>query len=95
MYLLEEVDNILRSMENQKASRDENEKTRDALARIDGLERDPVSLSPMQSDAKGIHTDVGNPRSGFVASSALEAVCQGTSRARRRVQGTNNVETPS
>lgn len=81
MNLLEEVDNIVRSMENEKASRDENEKTRDALARIDGLERHPVSLSLMESEARGLQIDFSISRSGFVASSALKAVCQGTRRA--------------
>jgi hypothetical protein len=43
MNLLEEVDSIVRSMEDEKASKDDSEKTRDALARIEGLDRDPVS----------------------------------------------------
>lgn len=42
MSLLSEVDGIVRSMEDEKANEDEREKTRDALARIEGLERDPV-----------------------------------------------------
>jgi hypothetical protein len=43
MNLLEEVDSIVRSMEDEKASKDDSEKTRDALARIEGLDRDSVS----------------------------------------------------
>lgn len=43
MNLLEEVDGIVRSMEDEKANKDVSEKTRDALARIEGLDRDPVS----------------------------------------------------
>ena len=43
MNLLEEVDGIVRSMEDEKANKDGSEKTRDALARIEGLDRDPVS----------------------------------------------------
>lgn len=44
MNLLEEVDGIVRSMEDEKANKDVSEKTRDALARIEGLDRDPVSI---------------------------------------------------
>jgi hypothetical protein len=43
MSLLSEVDGIVRSLEDEKANEDERERTRDTLARIEGLERDPVS----------------------------------------------------
>ena len=49
MKLLDEVNDIFRSMEDEKESKDDNERTRDALARINGLDRDPVSLSLVSS----------------------------------------------
>jgi hypothetical protein len=44
MNLLEEVDGIVRSMEDEKVNKDVSEKTRDALARVEGLDRDAVSV---------------------------------------------------
>ncbi|KAJ9125443.1 hypothetical protein QFC22_000404 [Naganishia vaughanmartiniae] len=42
MTLLSEVDRIVRALEDEKADEDERERTRDTLARIEGLERDPL-----------------------------------------------------
>ncbi|KAJ9110149.1 hypothetical protein QFC20_003001 [Naganishia adeliensis] len=49
MNLLEEVDGIVRSMEDEKANKDVSEKTRDALARIEGLDRDSTLSLPRLS----------------------------------------------
>ncbi|KAJ9102276.1 hypothetical protein QFC19_004824 [Naganishia cerealis] len=44
--LLNEVDGIVRSLEDEKANEDVREKTRDTLARIEGLERDATLSFP-------------------------------------------------
>ncbi|GHJ85557.1 hypothetical protein NliqN6_1959 [Naganishia liquefaciens] len=49
MKLLDEVNDIFRSMEDEKESKDDNERTRDALARINGLDRDPDLSLPCPS----------------------------------------------
>ncbi|KAJ9109151.1 hypothetical protein QFC21_000479 [Naganishia friedmannii] len=44
--LLSEVDGIVRSLEDEKANEDKRERTRDTLARIEGLERHPTLSLP-------------------------------------------------
>jgi hypothetical protein len=43
--MVDDVEEIVRSIEDEKASMEEREKTRDVWARIEGLERDKVSYS--------------------------------------------------
>ena len=45
MLILEQVDSIVRRIEDEKSSQEQREKTRDAIARIDGLDNDRVSCS--------------------------------------------------
>lgn len=47
LAMVDEVEEIVRSIEDQKASFEEREKTRDVWARIDGLEKDKVGLVPL------------------------------------------------
>jgi hypothetical protein len=42
MTMLEQVDSIVRRIEDEKSSQEQRIKTRDALARIDGLDNDKV-----------------------------------------------------
>jgi hypothetical protein len=41
--MVDEVEQIVRSIEDEKTTSEEREKTRDVIARIDGLEKDRVS----------------------------------------------------
>lgn len=41
--MVDEVEQIVRSIEDKKTTSEEREKTRDVIARIDGLEKDRVS----------------------------------------------------
>ena len=43
MVILEQVDSIVRRIEDEKSSQEERQKTRDAIARVEGLENDKVS----------------------------------------------------
>jgi hypothetical protein len=43
MLILEQVDSIVRRIEDEKSSQEQREKTRDAIARVEGLENDKVS----------------------------------------------------
>lgn len=43
LEMVSEVEAIVRSIEDEKIQKEERDKTRDALARIDGLEKDKVS----------------------------------------------------
>lgn len=45
MVILEQVDSIVRRIEDEKSSQEQREKTRDAIARIEGLENDKVRCS--------------------------------------------------
>jgi hypothetical protein len=40
--MVSEVESIVRSIEDEKIQKEERDKTRDAIARIDGLEKDKV-----------------------------------------------------
>lgn len=42
--MVSEVETIVRSIEDEKIQKEERDKTRDAFARIDGLERDKVCI---------------------------------------------------
>ena len=42
LAMVDEVENIVRTIEDEKATMEEREKARDAWARIDGLEKDKV-----------------------------------------------------
>ncbi|KAK4686191.1 hypothetical protein P7C73_g3945, partial [Tremellales sp. Uapishka_1] len=46
LAMVDEVEMIVRSIEDEKASSEEREKTRDVWARIEGLERDKVLMTP-------------------------------------------------
>lgn len=46
MLILEQVDSIVRRIEDEKSSQEQREKTRDAIARVEGLENDKVSSWP-------------------------------------------------
>lgn len=78
MNLLEEVDSIVGAMEGEKASKDDSEKTRDALARIDGLDRDPVSFNIARRSPP--NTNGPNSQSDVISPSAFEIVCRRTPR---------------
>jgi hypothetical protein len=43
MLILEQVDSIVRRIEDEKSSQEQREKTRDAIARVEGLENDKAS----------------------------------------------------
>jgi len=51
MLILEQVDSIVRRIEDEKSSQEQREKTRDAIARIDGLDNDRVSCAELLYDA--------------------------------------------
>ncbi|WWC68524.1 uncharacterized protein I206_102453 [Kwoniella pini CBS 10737] len=46
LSMVDQVEEIVRSIEDQKTTEEEREKTRDVWARIDGLERDKVIMAP-------------------------------------------------
>lgn len=43
--MVSEVESIVRSIEDEKIQKEERDKTRDAIARIDGMDKDKVSCS--------------------------------------------------
>ena len=46
LAMVDDVEEIVRSIEDEKASSEENEKTRDVWARMDGLEKDKMLMTP-------------------------------------------------
>ncbi|EIW66436.1 hypothetical protein TREMEDRAFT_16292, partial [Tremella mesenterica DSM 1558] len=46
LEMVDEVEMIVRSIEDEKSSQEEREKTRDVWARIDGLEKDKMLMAP-------------------------------------------------
>ncbi|WWC96868.1 hypothetical protein V866_003743 [Kwoniella sp. B9012] len=46
LSMVDQVEEIVRSIEDQKSDEEERERTRDVWARIDGLERDKVIMAP-------------------------------------------------
>ena len=46
LKMVDDVEEIVRSIEDEKASSEEREKTRDVWARIEGLERDKMLMAP-------------------------------------------------
>ncbi|WWC60421.1 uncharacterized protein I303_102993 [Kwoniella dejecticola CBS 10117] len=49
LSMVDQVEEIVRSIEDQKSTEEEREKTRDVWARIDGLEKDKVIMAPKSS----------------------------------------------
>ncbi|WVR03734.1 hypothetical protein IAU60_000729 [Kwoniella sp. DSM 27419] len=47
--MVQEVESIVRHIEDEKSNEEEREKTRDVWARIDGLERDKIIMAPKPS----------------------------------------------
>ncbi len=43
LQMVSEVETIVRSIEDEKIQKEERDKTRDAIARIDGMDKDKVS----------------------------------------------------
>jgi hypothetical protein len=80
MLILEQVDSIVRRIEDEKSSQEQREKTRDAIARVEGLENDKVSSQPCPSPRSGPCL-TGHPCdiSAPSRSQAFSSICRGAS----------------
>jgi len=54
---VDEVEGIVRTIEDEKGSSEDKERTRDVWARIEGLERDKVSFIPVFNLVPGPSAD--------------------------------------
>lgn len=61
LNMVDEVEEIVRTIEDEKASSEEREKTRDVWARIDGLDKDKVSRFALQFRDSDLVESILNP----------------------------------
>ena len=62
--MVDEIEGIVRTIEDEKGSQEERERTRDVWARIEGLEKDKVSASDTSWGSADWDSDVDGAETG-------------------------------